>query len=1075
MKKVVTLALSLAITFGAGFTPGLDVISEQMSITASAAVFADYEYEILNDGTVSLTKYKGTSSEIVIPETIDAKAVTVIKSDAFSNLEQQKSVSVPSGVKIIGDHAFGYKRTQNGYEKISTFMVLCYEGSAAQKYAEQNEFEYDIIKCDHSVEKWVTTKEATCSQEGTQSGYCSKCKLQVSRSIPIDKNAHKFTGWSTAKPSTPISDGQMSRSCLHCGKTETQTIARATQRIYGSNRYETAFKIADTLKANNGNKKFPSVIVASGLDSADALSAAYLAKVRNAPLLITAPADVITDRLVKYIGDNAEENATVYIIGGTKAVSQQTQDKLKNYNVVRVSGPDRYLTNLLVLKEAGVTNQELLVASGINYADALSASAVGKPILLVNGKTLNSNQRSFIGTLSGTKATIIGGKVAVSDDIQTQLKGIYTSVSRIGGANRYETSVNVASKYFSKPKTMVLAYGMNFPDGLCGGPLAMSYNSPLILTADNATAQARNYALKSDINYVAILGGTGLISNNSVMMILSSPATAKTDGNSITLKWNTVKGASLYRISTISPDKKIIAVTDKLSYTVKGAAATSYTFCVDALSADGNVVAGSKTMVAAAGTAPETVKSLSASSNAASTVLSWSSVKCSYYQIFKLISGRYDLIGTSTTNSYSDTRASGSNNNEYKVRAVFVNSAGNAYYGGYSPSAKIVTNINQAPNMLLSESGEHYIKLKWEKQYGVSSYRVSIYKDGQWRSYTTNANSYTFNRLERSTRYNFKVCGIINAYSTTKEAVFSDATDSTIKSKTAFRIYASANTSSAVLYYGQAGVVLTQKGKYSSSWYRVYVPGTNNTSIGYVQASQFGGYMNLNFGPISQLGWEGGSPLPTGCETTALATQLNRGLKLPCTKNLLADKYLTILPNYVGDPNYASWGNPYTDYGYGVMAPALAETTNKYLKSIGVRDQYQIDVHTDNNKNMCWYKLDTGSINTSDGLDLEGIKHELELGHSLVIWWITRGNDPSSYTNFTINRGERYTHDGTGTYTLTWVAHQHGSVITGYDETTNQFIIADVGWGFTVRHSFSHFMKIYTLQNRQSLVIYKKL
>ena len=177
----------------------------------------------------------------------------------------------------------------------------------------------------------------------------------------------------------------------------------------------------------------------------------------------------------------------------------------------------------------------------------------------------------------------------------------------------------------------------------------------------------------------------------------------------------------------------------------------------------------------------------------------------------------------------------------------------------------------------------------------------------------------------------------------------------------------------------------------------------------------------------------------------------------------------------MGDPNYASWGNPYTDYGYGVMAPALAETTNKYLKSIGVRDQYQIDVHTDNNKNMCWYKLDTGSINTSDGLDLEGIKHELELGHSLVIWWITRGNDPSSYTNFTINRGERYTHDGTGTYTLTWVAHQHGSVITGYDETTNQFIIADVGWGFTVRHSFSHFMKIYTLQNRQSLVIYKKL
>ena len=270
-------------------------------------------------------------------------------------------------------------------------------------------------------------------------------------------------------------------------------------------------------------------------------------------------------------------------------------------------------------------------------------------------------------------------------------------------------------------------------------------------------------------------------------------------------------------------------------------------------------------------------------------------------------------------------------------------------------------------------------------------------------------------------------------------------------------------------------MVLDKKGSFTSSWYKVYIPGSNKQNFGYIPASQVGGYVDLDFGPINQLGWEGGAPMPTGCETTALATLLNRHLGFTsCTKNLLADKFLTIVNYWVGDPNYASWGSPYDDNAYGVMAPALAETANRYLKSVGVRDQYQIDVHTDNDANMSWYKLDTGSINHSAGLDLEGLKKELEKGHAVQIWWITRGEDPSSYATFTIQRGQRYSHDGTGTYSFTWVGTQHGSVISGYDETTGEFIIADVGWGFTVRHSMTHFMKIYGAQGRQSIVIYKK-
>ena len=39
----------------------------------------------------------------------------------------------------------------------------------------------------------------------------------------------------------------------------------------------------------------------------------------------------------------------------------------------------------------------------------------------------------------------------------------------ITGKNRYETSAKVAERFFSAPEGAVLAYGEDYPDGLCGG------------------------------------------------------------------------------------------------------------------------------------------------------------------------------------------------------------------------------------------------------------------------------------------------------------------------------------------------------------------------------------------------------------------------------------------------------------------------------------------------------------------------------------------------------------------------------------------------------------------------------
>ena len=76
--------------------------------------------------------------------------------------------------------------------------------------------------------------------------------------------------------------------------------------------------------------------------------------------------------------------------------------------------------------------------------------------------------------------------------------------------------------YGRDAKSVTFAYGLSFPDGLCGGPLAMNGRGPLILASanpsDNAAAAAYVRGFKPGRVYV--LGGASLIDDNAVLSML---------------------------------------------------------------------------------------------------------------------------------------------------------------------------------------------------------------------------------------------------------------------------------------------------------------------------------------------------------------------------------------------------------------------------------------------------------------------------------------------------------------------------------------------------------------------------
>lgn len=294
-------------------------------------------------------------------------------------------------------------------------------------------------------------------------------------------------------------------------------------RHEGTDRVQTAAMVNNNVRALEDINKWNTTIIAYGLNFPDALAGSYLSKVNgNAPIMLVY--NVYENAMVTYIKNTVNSGGKIYILGGTSVISSKFERDLRanGYNVKRLAGSNRYETNLAVLREAGVSNQELMVCSGNGYADSLSASAVGKPILLVD-KSLSSSQQSYLNSIGSKKAFLIGGTGAVSSTVESQLKSRGYTTSRFAGSNRYQTSAMVANYFFgTKAKSIVLAYGMNFPDGLSGGPLALRYNAPLLLADNNKNnvAYIKDYVHDlSDLLLVHVLGGTGLISDSMVRYI----------------------------------------------------------------------------------------------------------------------------------------------------------------------------------------------------------------------------------------------------------------------------------------------------------------------------------------------------------------------------------------------------------------------------------------------------------------------------------------------------------------------------------------------------------------------------
>ena len=259
-------------------------------------------------------------------------------------------------------------------------------------------------------------------------------------------------------------------------------------RIAGADRYSTGVAVAEASYTG----QVPVVYVASGAAFPDALVAGPAAVRKGGPLLLTARDSLPAS--VRSVLENRLKPAKIVVVGGPTAVSSSVFAALQGLTfapvVTRVSGTDRFDTSREIAKAFAAPVNAVYVASGLNFPDALSASAVGagtdRPVLLVNGtaSTLDAGTKAELQRLQPTKVFVVGGTGAVSAGIMTSIQQAGFTVQRLSGPDRYATSRVINSEAYPSGEPMPAAYlatGLGFPDALAGSALAGLKSAPLYL------------------------------------------------------------------------------------------------------------------------------------------------------------------------------------------------------------------------------------------------------------------------------------------------------------------------------------------------------------------------------------------------------------------------------------------------------------------------------------------------------------------------------------------------------------------------------------------------------------------
>lgn len=234
---------------------------------------------------------------------------------------------------------------------------------------------------------------------------------------------------------------------------------------------------------------------------------------------------------------SAEVTFRALVPGGAATEAQAEQFRLRAENgtlipfqldVVsatdRIAGGNRFETAVEVSKAGYPEGAPVVyVASGEVWPDALTAGPAaaheGGPLLLVRQGQADDVVLEEIARLGADRVVIVGGTPSVSAEVEASIEAVdtVTTVDRVAGANRFETSRKVAEYAFETAEGAYVVTGTRFPDALSATAAAGHLSWPLVLIDTRTEVPATTIAALDGLGVerTRVVGSTAAVPSST--------------------------------------------------------------------------------------------------------------------------------------------------------------------------------------------------------------------------------------------------------------------------------------------------------------------------------------------------------------------------------------------------------------------------------------------------------------------------------------------------------------------------------------------------------------------------------
>lgn len=211
----------------------------------------------------------------------------------------------------------------------------------------------------------------------------------------------------------------------------------------------------------------------------------------------------------------------------------------------RLAGSDRTATSLRLWEEIDAST--MLIAGNDGQIDALSGGVLAAlehtGVVFTSPQNLDKRVADALTAKRIASVTILGGTKVVSAKVAEDIASLGISVTRISGADRYETDRLIAQKVTNsrglqgKSVPVVIATGTDFADAITAAPVAHKLGGVVLLTDGEKLPDSTKEFLDQQANQIVTIGG---------------PAVRAVDGHSIYGLVTALAGKDRYETAAIT-------------------------------------------------------------------------------------------------------------------------------------------------------------------------------------------------------------------------------------------------------------------------------------------------------------------------------------------------------------------------------------------------------------------------------------------------------------------------------------------------------------------------------------------